>query len=65
MVTDMNNMSLATQPKRMQNVPAFDAEAQILGAIRALSERMDERSDSMYGRHIDTSFIDIHLTLVI
>jgi hypothetical protein len=48
MVVDINNISqegasLATQLDRMQIVPAFDAEAQILEAIRALSERMDDR----------------------
>ncbi|CCX31303.1 Protein of unknown function [Pyronema omphalodes CBS 100304] len=44
----MNNISLehaslAVHLERMQNIPAFDAGAQILQAIAALSRRMDEQ----------------------
>ena len=59
------NASLATQLRRMQNTPALDAEVRILDAIRTLSQQVNERFDSMFRKHIDTSFIDIHLTLVI
>ncbi|KAH8148462.1 uncharacterized protein LAJ45_07565 [Morchella importuna] len=48
MAANMNNISheqasLAVHLERMQNLPAFDAGAQILQAIAALSRRMDEQ----------------------
>jgi hypothetical protein len=48
MAANLNNISheqasLAVHLERMQNLPAFDAGAQILQAIAALSRRMDEQ----------------------
>ncbi|KAI5799691.1 hypothetical protein FPQ18DRAFT_399584 [Pyronema domesticum] len=48
LLANMNNISLehaslAVHLERMQNIPAFDAGAQILQAIAALSRRMDEQ----------------------
>ena len=49
---DFNTMAashttMAVHLGRMQNIPAFDVEEQILGAIARLSRKTDQRFDAM------------------